>query len=109
MTLMATPRFTRLSSVRFRVFGLAGDGERKRCGVAAESRAMNQAIRAAIPKFSEERLHRYDQYEWLFVCECGCLTWVARTLAAFDLEGAFAVRHAPRRSELQGRMPASLK
>ncbi len=62
----------------------------------ANTRRLNQAIREAIRKRVEKFPHEGDEdYEWSFLCECGCLSWVRRTSATFDLEGAWLEGHKP--------------
>ncbi len=84
---------TRLTSSASTIDGVASASKQNRRRPVTNTQAANQAIRAAIPKFSLT-----DEYEWLFLCECGCLTWVARTLAEFDSEGAFANGHSRART-----------
>jgi hypothetical protein len=84
---------------------MAGASKQNRDSSGAKSRSANQAIRAAIPKFLPPLT---DEYEWLFLCECGCLTWVERTLAEFDSDGAFASGHISVRSEPQDQLVDTL-
>jgi hypothetical protein len=87
-------RLTRLSLCAFTVAAMAIGTNAKPRDTVADTRVLNQAIRQSIAKCVESAPREDDDdFEWSFVCECGCLTWVKRTTASFDQEGAWMDGH----------------